>query len=427
MPVKNKHKRANQLDGSTGVDMLNQLKDFVVGIKKDPEVTRIDETSIKQTIIMKVLHLLGWDTFNRKEVVLEYGVDTKKVDIALFCNAKCLVLLEAKNGSEDLDRHQEQLLNYAFRKGVELAVLTNGLAWWFYLPTKSVDWRSRKFYAIDLLRQDPSDIVNRFSALLGKGVVSNGDALRHAEQMYESGRKKLLTDAYLPKAWNKIVEDPDSLLVELISESTESLCGYKPDASEVTTFLKNHASTLRISEDLPLARVPLQAVHERTPVQVPLAPDASFNGHNQKRDHDGPGERAAYEAVKRKIGNLGERLPRTRNWFRLPKDGILILRYSKAHGDAEYDQYFFGLQRDKVEGLGNQKLFMALICGSPEQVLVFPADMVTDLFHGVRTAESDDNWKFNVFVRNGNFEIAMSGKQRQDVSRWLNKYELLRQ
>lgn len=306
--------------------MLNQLKDFVVGIKDDPEVAQLDETSIKQTIIMKVLHLLGWDTFNRREVVLEYTLDTKKVDMALFCNEKCHVLLEAKNGGEDLDRHQEQLLNYAFRKGVDLAVLTNGLAWWFYLPTKSVDWRSRKFYAIDLLRQDTNHIVNRFEALLGKAVVSNGEALRHAEQMYESGRKKLLTDAYLPKAWNKIVEDPDSLLVELISETTESLCGYKPDESEVTGFLKGNASMLRIAEDKSSSVVQPGIPGERTPFQGPVVPDTSVGDD----DHDAPGEKAAYDAVKHKV-----------------------------HNDT--------------------------------------------------------------------FEIAMSGKQRQDVSRWLNKYELLRQ
>ena len=166
--------------------------------------------------------MLGWDTFNRKEVVLEYGLDTTKVDIALFCSDRCHVLIEAKKAGEDLDRHQEQLLNYAFKKGVELAVLTNGLSWWFYLPTKNVDWRSRKFYAIDLLRQDMNDIASRFSELLEKKEICSGSALRHAEQIFESSRRKLQTDAYLPKAWEKLVQDPAHLLVELISETTES-------------------------------------------------------------------------------------------------------------------------------------------------------------------------------------------------------------
>jgi hypothetical protein len=27
-----------------------------------------------------------------------------------------------------------KLLNYSFQEGVKLAILTNGIAWWFYLP-----------------------------------------------------------------------------------------------------------------------------------------------------------------------------------------------------------------------------------------------------------------------------------------------------
>jgi len=405
--------------------MRDKLGNFVVHMKNDPDVHKLDEATIKQTMIMKVLSLLDWDTFDRKEVIQEYTIDTWKVDIALFCGDKCRVLIEAKNSREDLDNHQEQLLNYAFRKGVELAILSNGLTWWFYLPTKNVDWRARKFYAIDFLRQDPADIEKRFSMLLARDVVSNGQALRNAEQMYESGRRKFLAEAYLPKAWNKIIEDPDSLLVEIICETTESLCGYKPDEAEVAGFLKGNASKLRIddnrSSDQMKGRVRPGGV---SPVQS-LPPRESQPGNSHKRDSDPAGEKAAYEAVKLKVGNLGEKIPRTRNWFRLPKNGMLILRYSKTHRAAAYDQYFFGLQRDKVEGAGAQKLFMALICGSGKQVLIFPSDMMNGLFTGVRTAESDDNWKFSVFVNNGKFELAIPGKQRQDVSRLLNRYELL--
>ena len=39
-----------------------------------------------------------------------------------------------------LTEHQEQLLGYAFREGVPLAALTDGLIWWLYLPTAAGSW-----------------------------------------------------------------------------------------------------------------------------------------------------------------------------------------------------------------------------------------------------------------------------------------------
>jgi len=45
------------------------------------------------------------------------------------------IFLEVKRAGEDLnnEKHEDQLLEYSFRQGVELAVLTNGMTWWLYL------------------------------------------------------------------------------------------------------------------------------------------------------------------------------------------------------------------------------------------------------------------------------------------------------
>ena len=61
--------------------------------------------------------------------------------------------------------------------------------------------------------------------------------LENAENLYKSRQKQYLIKETLPKAWKKIVTEPDDLLVELLADATEKLCGYKPDNEIVEEFL----------------------------------------------------------------------------------------------------------------------------------------------------------------------------------------------
>jgi hypothetical protein len=42
----------------------------------------------------------------------------------------------------------------------------------------------------------------------------------------------------LPKAWYKIINDPDDLLVELLIETTGNLSGFRPEISDIEEFLQ---------------------------------------------------------------------------------------------------------------------------------------------------------------------------------------------
>lgn len=41
----------------------------------------------------------------------------------------------------------------------------------------------------------------------------------------------------LPRAWNMILQDPDSLLVDLLEETVEKICGIKPGTEETKEFI----------------------------------------------------------------------------------------------------------------------------------------------------------------------------------------------
>jgi hypothetical protein len=169
--------------------MIESLKAFIEKIRTNPRLNYLDEAATKQAIILPLLHLIGWDTYN-DEVTPEYKVENRRVDYSLRVNNTNEVFLEVKKAGEDLEGFQEQLLDYSFRQGVELAVLTNGKTWSFYLPTKKGDWKTRKFYTIDIIEQEPPEIAQLFINLLSKNSVQSGEALQHAESIYKGKKKK---------------------------------------------------------------------------------------------------------------------------------------------------------------------------------------------------------------------------------------------
>ncbi len=214
-------------------ELLRLIEDF----KKERRLLSFDESATKQAVILRILKALDWDPFNIDEIYPEYSVGGRRVDYSLRYNGRNKVFIEVKKVGEDLEKYQEQLLNYSFQEGVKLAILTNGISWWFYLPLREGSWEQRKFYTIEIYDQDSKDIASKFEDFLWKDNVISDRAIENAESLYKSKQKQYLITETLPKAWKKIITDPDDLLVELLADTTEKLCGYKPDNNMVENFL----------------------------------------------------------------------------------------------------------------------------------------------------------------------------------------------
>ena len=89
------------------------INDFLNAIKID-ELTSVDEATLKQTVILRLFSLLGWNIFSSREVVPEFSIGGKKVDYALCDEGKPRVFIEVKRSGEDLGNHQEQLIAQIF-------------------------------------------------------------------------------------------------------------------------------------------------------------------------------------------------------------------------------------------------------------------------------------------------------------------------
>ncbi len=264
---------------------MNQvLSDIINTIKNDRRINTYDKAATKQCIILRLLTALSWDTFNIDEVKPEHSIDGHTVDYALRIDGQDEVFIEVKNIGADLENHQEHLLNCAFKEGVKLSILTNGVSWWFYLPLNDGSWEQRKFYTIDLMQQSTKDIAEKFIDFLSKNNVINGTSLKNAENIYHGRQKFNILKKTIPTAWNKLIEQKDELLIELINDFTEKLCGFKADYEMIETFLNDNKNQLRILSNVVAAKEiskPSKFYKETNVSEAEsVSPDHDYTGKN---------------------------------------------------------------------------------------------------------------------------------------------------
>jgi len=217
--------------------MKDNLLQFIQELQADKRLISFDEAATKQAIILRLLSILGWNTYRIDEIHPEYTVGETRVDYALKINGDNKVFMEVKRAGEDLERHQQQLLNYSFQEGVPIAVLTNGITWWLYLPLLEGNWENRRFYTIEIYDQNAEDMASKFIDFLSKDSVSTGKSLDNAKTVHKSRQKSSSIKNTLPRAWDKLLTEPDESLVDLLAETTEKICGYRPDNPTVEEFI----------------------------------------------------------------------------------------------------------------------------------------------------------------------------------------------
>ena len=219
--------------------MEKKIVSFIEELKSNKKLSAFDEASTKQAVVLRLLSFFGWDIFNVEQVYTDYSANSSNVSYALRIKNTNKVFIEVKRIHSKLDNYQKPLVNLAYREGVNLAVLTNGIIWWFYLISANGSWQRKWFYSIDLLKQKPDTFVSNLADLLTQKKVAGGQSLKAAKSLYQRKRQKLAAN-FLPEAWNQIISQPNKIFVELLSDQTEKLCRYKVDAKSIQKFLDIH-------------------------------------------------------------------------------------------------------------------------------------------------------------------------------------------
>jgi len=213
------------------------LESILKKLSNDTTFLSRGEADVRQGIVLPILACLGWDRDNVEEVVPEFASGGGKVDYCLFCNNKESILIEVKRAGEELRKHQQQLLEYAFKLGVNLAVLTNGFEWWLYLPLEEGRWEERRFLDINIREQSFEIISEQFKRFLRKKEVKDGSAVNKARELKNKNKIQILIDATIPEAWNALLEEQDELLLDLLAEKVREICSYHPNEKQIKDFV----------------------------------------------------------------------------------------------------------------------------------------------------------------------------------------------
>ena len=197
----------------------------------------VNEAGISHGVVTPILNALGWDSSDPDQMLPEFSSGKGRVDFALLgLGRRPGVFIEVKSvgRADDADR---QLFEYAFHEGVPLCVLTNGREWSFYLPGAQGTCEDRRVYRLQLDDRHPAECESVLIRYLARERVRSGAAYEDAQRDYRDAAGKREAAAALPRAWAALLAEPDDLLLDLVADKAEALCGFRPVAGDVLAFL----------------------------------------------------------------------------------------------------------------------------------------------------------------------------------------------
>ena len=212
------------------------LKEHIDDIREGLETNRYpDEPAVSLGIVLRLLNTLDWPTFDNQVVNPEYRVEGGRVDFAL-CHPESTprVFIEVKQVG-NIDGAEEQLFRYAFRKGVPIAVLTDGRKWQFFHSTGEGTWAERKVCELDFIKGNSGENAERLNRYLSCESIRTGEAVKAIAADCE--QRQIETN--LPKAWGELMEGKAEFLVHAVAEKVENLCRHSPTNEQVLDFLRS--------------------------------------------------------------------------------------------------------------------------------------------------------------------------------------------
>ncbi|MFW2829463.1 hypothetical protein [Sphingomonas sp. ID0503] len=189
-------------------------------------------------IVTPIVSSLGWDSADPHQMVPELAIPRGRVDFALLrLGKKPAVFIEVKGVGRAAEADR-QLFEYAFHEGVPLCVLTDGREWSFYLPAAQGSYDERRLYRLQLDDRDPAECERVLQRYLAYDRIRSGVAREDAFRDFQdaAGQREAVTA--LPRAWLELLAEPEQLLIDIVGDKAEALCGFKPSVDDVTRFLR---------------------------------------------------------------------------------------------------------------------------------------------------------------------------------------------
>ena len=91
---------------------------------------------------------------------------------------------------------------------------------------------------MDLIDGDEAKIAKELIRYLAYSAVKSGEARRSAQEDCKAKQLQRQAAMKFSSVWNKLLLEPDPILVELFEEKVEAASGFRPARQNVVTFIK---------------------------------------------------------------------------------------------------------------------------------------------------------------------------------------------
>ncbi len=146
------------------MDFAEMIQQLAIRAEKNINQIKTEEAT-KQSLVLPMLQVLGYDVFNPNEVNPEYIADVgmkkgEKVDYAIKKSDEMIMLIECKAVDSKLgDDNLSQLYRYFGVSEAHFGVLTNGVNYKFYSDLNEPNkMDSHPFFEFDLLNYRKKDL-----------------------------------------------------------------------------------------------------------------------------------------------------------------------------------------------------------------------------------------------------------------------------
>lgn len=231
------------------------LADVIEGLR---EQRYPNKESIAISVVLRLLQELGWNIFDNRMVCPDDKTVESRAHYTL-CPAlhQPSVLIEVTSpGLGEASCHEAVQL--AARRRMSLLVVTDGSAWHFFFTRDHAGVEEGEVGNLQLLTTSPEACAEVLRRYLDFDRVATGQAFRDAHDDYLRTTRRRETRNALPRVWLELLDPPEGLLVDLLSEAVQARLNIKPDRSEVQEFLKRQATEVKDLDEVILAPPPPQ-------------------------------------------------------------------------------------------------------------------------------------------------------------------------
>ena len=142
--------------------LKSELNSFTKRIAEIKNKIKSEEAT-KQSMVLPLLQILGYDIFNPEEVIPEVTCDISgkgdKIDYVIANKGRHEILIECKECHQNLYNHISQLKKYFVASDARFAILTNGIDYLFFSDHDKANIMDEKpFYSLNMLSLSEEDI-----------------------------------------------------------------------------------------------------------------------------------------------------------------------------------------------------------------------------------------------------------------------------